>query len=99
MSAAKHTPNTTALGLCEFWAKRIEDSTAGTWQRDDARAGMHGAIVAATKERGDLLAALEDIHAHLSGGANLHPGSLIFAEDAPAVTVIGKLLARARGQS
>ena len=63
MSAAKHTPNTTVLGLCEFWAKRIEDSTAGTWQRDDARAGMHGAIVAATKERGDLLAALEELAA------------------------------------
>ena len=31
---------------------------------------------------------LSDIEKHLSGGAALHPGSLIFAEDAPAVDVI-----------
>lgn len=31
---------------------------------------------------------LGDIENHLSGGAALHPGSLIFAEDAPAIEVI-----------
>lgn len=36
---------------------------------------------------------LKDIEAHLSGGAALHPGSLIFAEDAPAINVIRAALA------
>ena len=36
----------------------------------------------------DLIEILKDIKNHLSGGAALHPGSLIFAEDAPAVQVI-----------
>jgi hypothetical protein len=35
-----------------------------------------------------LINVLKDIKTHLSGGAALHPGSLIFAEDAPAVEVI-----------
>ena len=36
---------------------------------------------------------LKDIEGHLSGGAALHPGSLIFAEDAPAIDVIRAAIA------
>lgn len=39
-------------------------------------------------EVGRLRELLGDIEKHLSGGAALHPGSLIFAEDAPAIEVI-----------
>jgi len=38
---------------------------------------------------------LGDIEKHLSGGAALHPGSLIFAEDAPAIDVIRAALGAA----
>ena len=38
---------------------------------------------------------LSDIEKHLSGGAALHPGSLIFAEDAPAIDVIRAALGAA----
>lgn len=43
----------------------------------------------------DLIEILKDIKNHLSGGAALHPGSLIFAEDAPAVQVIQSAIEQA----
>ena len=45
--------------------------------------------------RNELLVLLKDILAHLEGGAALHPGSLIFEEDAPAVDVIRRAVAKA----
>lgn len=46
-------------------------------------------------ELSEAITLLKDIYDHLDGGATLHPGSLIFEEDAPAVAVIGSLLRRA----
>jgi len=45
----------------------------------------------------DMLQILIDIEAHLSGGAALHNGSRIFAEDAPTLDVIRKAINKARG--
>jgi hypothetical protein len=39
-----------------------------------------------------LVELLKDIQKHLESGAALHPGSLIFAEDAPALEVITNAL-------
>ncbi|CAB4166063.1 hypothetical protein UFOVP1025_20 [uncultured Caudovirales phage] len=45
----------------------------------------------------EMLRLLIDIEAHLSGRAALHSGSLIFAEDRPALAVISSTIDRARG--
>ena len=47
----------------------------------------------------DLITILKDIERHLSGGAALYPGSLIFAEDAPAVEVIRSAIERHENES
>ena len=46
------------------------------------------AAVAAALQKDAMLTILIDIEKHLAGGAQLHAGSLIFAEDAPAIEVI-----------
>jgi hypothetical protein len=44
--------------------------------------------LAAALQKDTMLTILIDIEKHLSSGAALHAGSLIFAEDAPALDVI-----------
>ena len=44
--------------------------------------------IAAALQKDTMLTILIDIEKHLSSGAALHAGSLIFAEDAPALDVI-----------
>jgi hypothetical protein len=44
--------------------------------------------VAAALQKDAMLTILIDIEKHLAGGAALHAGSLIFAEDEPALNVI-----------
>lgn len=39
-----------------------------------------------------MLELLTDIHNHLKSGATIHPGSLIFKEDIPAIDVINSLI-------
>lgn len=43
---------------------------------------------AAALQKDAMLTILIDIEKHLASGAALHAGSLIFAEDAPAIEVI-----------
>lgn len=50
--------------------------------------GLRQTALALRAENERLRELLGDIKTHLSGGAALYPGSLIFAEDAPAIEVI-----------
>jgi len=50
--------------------------------------GLRRTALALRAENERLRELLTDIEAHMSRGAALHPGSLIFAEDAPAIDVI-----------
>jgi hypothetical protein len=61
------------------------DDTMGGWK-------ANAFLIAAAP---DLLRLLIDIEAHLYTGAALHPGSLIFKEDAPAHDVIVSAIAKA----
>ena len=48
--------------------------------------------VAAALQKDAMLTILIDIEKHLAGGAALHAGSLIFAEDEPALNVIRRAI-------
>jgi hypothetical protein len=48
--------------------------------------------VAAALQKDAMLTILIDIEKHLAGGSALHAGSLIFAEDAPALNVIRRAI-------
>jgi hypothetical protein len=69
----------------EVWIGMQEKEAQFAKQEIPRLAGQVDALAAEVERLRELL---KDIEAHLSGGAALYPGSLIFAEDAPAIEVI-----------
>jgi len=60
---------------------------------DEANAAL---IVKAVNNHHEAIELLQDIANHLSGGAALYEGSLIFKEDAPAIDVINAFLKKVK---
>lgn len=69
----------------QVWIGMQEKEAQFAKQEIPRLAGQVDALAAEVERLRELL---KDIEAHLSGGAALYPGSLIFAEDAPAIEVI-----------
>ena len=94
----KYRHMTNQLPMCAGYnsddVERVTDPETGHEYRYSAEACANARLMVAAPE---MCRVLKDIFEHLRGGGELHPGSLIFAEDDPAVRVIQDILAKAEG--